>query len=245
MPLNAPIDKDLPLSDELAGVVARMSGVLLTHETVETALGLLSALAHETVPGSSGAGVSIVTSGRRTSSGSTDDRVRQADALQYELDEGPCLDAALSRELVRVDDLEQEGRWPSWRDAAVPLGLRATLSAPLLAGDAPLGAIKVYAEQPGVFDTHSEQLLTMFSAQAAVLVANVQAYDRARRLSDDLREAVRGRDVISMAKGVLMGRSNLDEDSAMTVLLRHAQRDGTTIAVAAQGVVESTTRRRW
>ena len=242
--MNRPSDQHLPLTDELAGVVARMSGLLLTHETVETALGLLSALAHETVPGSSGAGVTTVDGRRPTSSGGTDDRVRNADALQYELDEGPCLAAAYGRELVRIDDLAQERRWPRWAAAALPLGLRATLSAPLVAGDASLGAIKVYAEQPGVFDARSEQLLSLFSAQAAVLVANVQAYDRAQRLSDGLRETVRDRDVVNIAKGVLMGRSNLDEDAAMTVLLRNAQRDGTTIAVAAGSVVESTARRR-
>jgi GAF domain-containing protein len=237
-------DQQLPLTDELAGVVARMSGLLLTEETVETALGLLSALAHETVPASAGAGVSIVHRGRRTSSGSTDERVRRADALQYELDEGPCLAAAGGRELVRVDDLADDRRWPRWASAVLPLGLRAALSAPLVAGDASLGAIKVYAEHPGAFDTHSERLLSMFSAQAAVLVANVQAYERAKRLSEGLRETVRARDVVSMAKGVLMARSNLDEESAMTVLLKQAHRNGSTVAVAAQEMLDSTARRR-
>ena len=46
---------DIPLADELAGVFARMSGLLLSEDTVATSLDLLGALAHETVPGSSGA----------------------------------------------------------------------------------------------------------------------------------------------------------------------------------------------
>lgn len=81
------LSANLPLTDELAAVFARMSGLLLSEETVDTALGLLSALAQETVPGASGAGVSMVDEERRRSSGSTDARVREADALQYELDE--------------------------------------------------------------------------------------------------------------------------------------------------------------
>ncbi|WP_324277609.1 ANTAR domain-containing protein [Blastococcus brunescens] len=113
-----------------------------------------------------------------------------------------------------------------------------------MGGDTCLGAIKVYAERPRVFDTHSEQLLSMFSTQAAVLVANVQAYDRAKRLTDGMREVIRDRDVVSMAKGFLMGRSNLDEASAMTVLLRQAGRDGMSVAAAARAVVESAARRR-
>src|SRR5688500_4644719 len=125
-----------------------MSGLLLSEETVETSLGLLSALAQETVPGSSGAGVSILDERRRRSAGSTDPRVRQADSLQYELDEGPCLAAAAGRELVRIDDLAEDRRWPNWAAAVTPLGLRAAMSAPMVAGNLSLGAVKVYADEP-------------------------------------------------------------------------------------------------
>jgi GAF domain-containing protein len=233
----------LPLTDELAAVSARMSGLLLSEETVDTALALISSLAHQTVPGSSGAGVSIVDEARRRSSGSTDDRVRQADRLQYELDEGPCLAAAAGRRLVRIDDLGQDSRWPNWAAAVAPLGLSAAMSAPLVAGDVSLGAIKVYADQPGTFDERSEQLLTLFSAQAAMLVAHVQSAERARRLSDALRQAIHGRDVISMAKGVLMGRHAVDEDTAFGMLLARCEQEDATLADAARGIVDSTVRR--
>jgi GAF domain-containing protein len=239
-----PSEPYLPLTDELAGVFARMSGLLLTEETVETALGLLSSLAQETVHGSCGAGVSVMEGGRRTSSGSTDARVQQADAMQYELDEGPCLTAAASRELVRMDDLSTDRRWPRWVAAALPLGLRAAMSAPLVAGDESLGAIKVYAEVAGTFDLHAEQLLTLFSAQAAVLVANVQSYERAQRLSEGMREAIRGRDAVNLAKGVLMARSNLDEETALALLLRRAEKEETSVAEAARALVDSAVRRR-
>ena len=233
----------LPLADELAAVSARMSGLLLTEETVETSLGLLSVLAQETVPGSTGAGVSLVDEQGRRSSGSTDDRVRQADALQYDLDEGPCLAAATSRELVRIDDLTSDSRWPRWAAAASKLGLRAAMSAPLVAGDVSLGAIKVYAEEPDRFDGHSEQLMTLFAAQAAILAVNVQAHDRAKRLSAAMRQAIHGRDSISMAKGLLMGRNAVDEDTAFGILLTRSEQAGTTVAEAARVLVDSAVRR--
>jgi hypothetical protein len=57
----------LPLADELSVVFARMSGLLLSEETVATALGLVSSLLQEAVPGAVGAGVSIVDpAGRRS-----------------------------------------------------------------------------------------------------------------------------------------------------------------------------------
>jgi GAF domain-containing protein len=239
-----PAPPQLPLADELAAVVARMSGLLLTEETVETSLSVLSALAHETVPGSSGAGVTVVEGGRRTSAGSTDDRVRAADALQYELDEGPCLTAVAARELVVIDDLEQEERWPRWTAAALPLGLRATLSTPLVAGNTTVGAIKVYADRPHAFDDASRQRLTLFGAQAALLVANVQSSSRAERMSEGMREAIRDRDLVGMAKGVLMGRHGIDEHAALRTLIARSSERGLDLAAAARAVGESTAGRR-
>jgi GAF domain-containing protein len=234
----------LPLTAELSAVFARMSGLLLSEETVETSLGLLSSLAQETVPGSTGAGVSILDELRRRSAGSTDARVRQADSLQYELDEGPCLAATAGRELIRVDDLPEDPRWPRWAAAVAPLGLRAAMSAPLVAGDGSLGAIKVYADQPGTFDRHSEQLLTLFAAQAAILVANVQTYERAKRLSEGMREAFRGRDAVSVAKGILMGRHSIGEDTAFAMLMSRAEQEGIPLVEAAQATIDSAGRRR-
>ncbi len=235
--------QNLPLTDELSAVFARMSGLLLSEETVETSLGLLSALAQETVPGSSGAGVSILDERRRRSAGSTDARVRQADNLQYELDEGPCLAATAGRELVRIDDLAEDPRWPRWASAATSLGLRAAMSAPMVAGDGALGAIKVYADRPRSFDRHGEQLLTLFSAQAAVLVINVQTHERAMRLSEGMREAFRSRDAVSVAKGVLMGRNSIDEGTAFAMLMARSEQDGTSLVEAARGIVGSTHRK--
>jgi GAF domain-containing protein len=233
----------LPLTDELAAVFARMTGLLLSEETVAAALGLLSSLAQETVPGSSGAGVSIIDEHQRRSSGSTDDRVLQADDLQYELGEGPCLSAAVERRLIRIDDLSVDPRWPRWAEAAAGLGFSAAMSAPLVAADASLGAIKVYAEHPGTFDARSEQLLTLFATQATLLVANLQTHERAKRLSDGMRQAIHGRDVINLAKGVVMGRNSVDEDAAFGVLLARSAQEGSTLADTARSIVESVVQR--
>jgi GAF domain-containing protein len=238
-----PSHHDLPLTDELAAVSARMSGLLLSQDTVEASLSLLGALAQDTVPGACGAGVSIIDERGRRSSGSTDDRVRQADALQYELGEGPCLTAAASRHLVRVDDVASDPRWPRWSAAAMELGLRSAMSAPMVAGQVSLGALKVYADAPGGFDAAGQQRLMLFAAQSAIFVANLRTLERAERLSEGMRQAIHGRDTISMAKGVLMGRQAVDEDTAFRMLLARAEREGTTVARAAQVLVESAVRR--
>jgi GAF domain-containing protein len=236
---------DLPLADELAAVFARMSGLLLSEETVSTALRLVTSLAVESIPGTIGAGVTLLDDqGRKTTAAASDPLVERVDGLQYELNEGPCLSAWVERAVFRVEDLARETRWPRWSSAAASLGMRAALSAPLVAGDISMGAIKVYADEPGAFTERDEHLLTMFAAQAAILVANVQSYQNAQRLSDDLTDALHSRDLISMAKGILMEREATDEETAFAMLASAAQREHKKLGDVGRALVRSTVRRR-
>jgi len=239
------VDGELPLAEELSAVFARMSGFLLSQETVATALGLVTSLARDTIPGSVGSGVTLTDpQGRRTTAGASDAIVEVADDLQYALDEGPCLDAWAHRTAVRVDDTATDQRWPRWCAAAYGLGMRSALSAPLVAGDTALGAMKVYGPQPATFDERSTQLLTKFAAQAAILLANVQSFENAGRLSEGLREAMRSRDVIGTAKGILMAREGIDEDAALVLLVSTAPQEHQKLRDVAQRLVDSTARRR-
>ena len=77
-----------------------------------------------------------------------------------------------------------------------------------------------------------------------MLVAYVQRYEHSKRLSDGLRQAIHSRDVVSMAKGVLMGRHAIDQDAALGMLMARCEQDGSTVAQAAIGIVDSVVRRR-
>jgi GAF domain-containing protein len=177
--------------------------------------------------------------GRRISRAASDPVVQQADDLQYEFDEGPCLTAWAQRSLVRIDDMATEQRWPRWCPRALHLGLHATLSAPLVAGDTCLGAMKVYVGEPHVFDERAERLMTMFATQATVVLASVQSCASAQLLSEELRDAIRTRDLVALAKGMLMERHHLDEAGAFRHLLTLSRQPGKTLRTAAQEIAKS------
>lgn len=228
---------DLPL-DELSTTFARIQGLLLTEETVGKAVNLLAEAARESIPGTIGAGVSLMDKqGRRTSTGSTNNVVKQADALQYELLEGPCIAAWAATETVRSDDLTVEDRWSVWSPRAADLGIRSVLSTPLVFHAESVGAIKVYSDRPGAFDERSERLLSLFAGPAATLLANVQAADSPRRIGKQLKEAIATRDNIAFARGILMEREGLTEDESMLRLLGMARSNGETLRSVAQAVV--------
>lgn len=231
----------LPLAEELGQVYARMSGFLLSQETVQTALELVTSLALDTIAGAVGVGVTLVDgNGRRESAAFTSATVERADGLQYELNEGPCLTSIADDALVRIDDLESDDRWPRWREQALPLGLRSSLSTPLHASGRVLGALKVYGHQPTAFADRSETILARLADQAAILLANVSTLDRAERLSESLQEALRTRNVIALASGVLMERRRLSEEQAFLRLVEAARAQSRELVDEATTVVTST-----
>ena len=238
------MDTDLPQADELAAVFARMSGLLLSSETVATALELITTLARETVRESAGSGVTLLDQhGDRVTAAATDPLVERLDGLQYELDEGPCLAAWERRTAVRVEDLTRDDRWPRWASAAAATGMRAVLSVPLVAGDDALGALKVYSHRPDTYDDHDEHLLTMFAAHSAVLLNHVRSYEDARQVSASLSASLRTRDLVNMAKGVLMARDGVDERTAFLLLSTTAEQEGRPLRLVAESLTGATARR--
>jgi transcriptional regulator with GAF, ATPase, and Fis domain len=225
-------------ADELAGVFARMSGILLTEQTVESALRLTTSLAGDTLAGSTGSGVTLMSAeGGRITSAATDSTVERLDSIQYEVDEGPCLDAWRDCAVVRSDDLSVEKRWPAWSSRASALGARSVLSVGLCIDDAPLGAIKVYSDTVDTYDEASEDLLHRFAAQAAIFVSNMQTVQAAKNLSGGLRETLMGRDAIAIARGVVMARKALDADSGYRHLMDLSRRARIPIRELAERII--------
>jgi len=160
---------------DVAAAVSQMAGLVLSRETVDTALNLVTTLAATTTSGTLGAGVTVVDEHGKRSRAASNQLAEQADARQYELDEGPCLTAWRTQELVRLDDTTTDSRWPRWNEAAGGLGVRSVLSAPLLAADESIGAMKIYSARPGNYGPRDEHVMRLLAAQAAILLANSQS----------------------------------------------------------------------
>src|SRR3712207_9452041 len=78
---------------DLGTALTQMAGLVLSRETVDTALELVTSVAATATAGTLGAGVTVVDKHGKRSRAASNAAVEQADALQYEFDEGPCLTA--------------------------------------------------------------------------------------------------------------------------------------------------------
>jgi len=240
------VTESLPLSQipeqlqELTAVLAQMGAVVLSAETIDTTIELVSTLAAATIPHTTGAGVTLVDARGKRSRAATDSLVESADTLQYQVDSGPCLTAWRDQVTVRVDDTLEDGRWPLWTAAVAELGIRAVLSVPLVAAGTSIGAMKVYSVEPAAYDARAEDLMQLFARQAAILMTNTQTLAEARRLSAQLTEALVNRDTIGQAKGILMAQGAENEQQAFSMLVAASQRSNTKLHDVARQVVGGT-----
>lgn len=230
----------LPLADEITAVFARATKLLLTEDTVASALKLITDMATAAIPGAIGAGVSLLdSSGQRRTAAASGDAVQEADALQYELGEGPCIMAWASGESVLVGDLGVDRRWPRWSPAAGALGVSSSISSPLLARGTALGVVKVYANHRDPFGPGAVHLVELFAAQTTLFVVHAQAREAALTMSDRLRDSLAQRDTISMAKGLLMARTGDGDDQAFRQLIALSRQAGKPLAQIAAELLAS------
>jgi GAF domain-containing protein len=236
-PATRPADRLEGEPVELSPALRQMAGLVLSRETVDGALRLVTTLAEATVAGTIGAGVTLVDEHGKRSRASSNHDVEEADGLQYRFDEGPCLTAWRSRQLVRLDDTTTDTRWPAWTTAVNAVGVRSVLSVPLVVDDEAIGAIKVYSDRPANYDAHAERVMGLFALQAATLLANTQSLQQARHLSRQLTDALGSRDAISRATGILMARGAADRHAAFTLLADTAGRSGRTVEEVARDLL--------
>jgi transcriptional regulator with GAF, ATPase, and Fis domain len=226
---------ELMSAQQLAETFAEISGVLLAEPDVQRTLDKMCELLVDTVEGCDHAVVTVVSNHHLESPASSDDVGPAVDAIQFEVDDGPCVEAIREHQTVVTDDLTTETRWPRFSHRAVEAtGVRSMLAFRLfLAGDT-MGSLNLYSKQPGAFNEESLAVGTIFAAHASVAL-------RAARTKEDLarlREVVETRELIGQAKGILMGRRGISSEAATELLCRGAERLKVELRELARRVVE-------
>lgn len=224
---------------ELTTVLARMQGMLLSQEAATSAAEQLSRVARELIGPAAGAGVSLLEQdGNRMSTAATDAVVEASEELQHELGEGPCLSAWAMLAPQRIDDTAEDRRWPGWSRAVQDLGVRSVLNAPLVFHGEPLGAMEVYATTAHAFSADDERTLALLAGAAATFCGAAQGSEAPHRLSAALKAALRDRQTIDMAAGMLMERRGLNSEAARGEMLEASRAQGRPLAVIARQVLD-------
>src|SRR3954465_527480 len=206
------------------------------------------AVATHLIDGCDHAAVSLVHRSKRIDTPAfTSEVCRRGDLLQYELQQGPCLDAIWHHETVHCPDLVHESRWPQWAPRVVrDLGIRSMLCFQLFTDEDSLGALNLYAETPGAFGEPAEALGLALAAPAAGEPAEALGFALAAHAAealvhsrglDHMNTAILNRAAVAQAQGILMERYDLPVGRALELLSRVARWEGVQVHIVARRLV--------
>ena len=227
----------MTLSFESVRDLAHLAGVLLSEPDLPSALTKVTQHAEAIVPDCDGCSLTMHNEGRPGPAAASNAWASDLDELQTSEQEGPCLDCLREGTVMRVRDLADDGRFPTYGPRAAERGARAALSLPLAADGRTVGALNLYSRKPDVFDGPGLALGELLAAHASFAVQAATAFFSHRDLADQMREAIASRAVIEQAKGVLMAERRCGPDDAFELLVSASQRSNVKLREVAQKVV--------
>ncbi len=242
LPFGNPVLRDSTQLRELAESFEQLRQQI-NAESADTVLDAVTQVAVARVPGVDWASITLLANDRFRTPAATDERARQADQIQYELQGGPCVDAVLEGNICYVSDLRVDTRWPKFScRAAEEFGVRSLLSYRLHFDDLDnrtIGGLNLYSLRPAIFDDDVFALGLLVATSAALAVSAARNRVKARELMNGLES---NRD-IGIAMGILMNAHKVTRQQAFDLLRvasQHSHRKLRDIAdtVAETGVLD-------
>jgi ANTAR domain/GAF domain len=172
----------------------------------------------------------------------SDELCLELDEVQYANGNGPCLESLRTAVPVFVTDLAEDTRWPGYRQRALDIGARSSISYPLLTDGSSIGAINFYAFEPMSPRIDLQARASELAATAAgALALAIRLAERSDMIAH-LRAALTSRSIIDQAIGVLMAQQRCGARSAFDILRKASQSRNVKLRDVAAGIVASVER---
>ena len=192
------------------------------------------------VTGVSGAGIMLASDdGSRGSVCTTDKVSALVEELQFELGEGPCIDACQQDRPVLEPDLAAPvtPRWLAFTGPAVDAGVGAIFGFPLHIGAVRLGALNLYCERPGSLTDEQHLDALVMADVAALAVLMMQANAPAGQLAVELEAGSNFQNVVHQASGMVAAQLSVSVGQALVRLRAYAFGNERPLAAVAEAVV--------
>lgn len=221
--------------DDLAKEFAVLGADLHGDAKNEAALRMMQ-LAVKHVPGCSWASITVITNNRSRTVASSDPVAEAAARLQYQFEQGPCLQVDADGHSYLLFDVEHERRWPAYAHALMRQTLvRSVLSFDLAGRER--AALNLFGAAAGCFEDEDVRLGAVFAAHTTTALALYLAEERA----DNLEIALASNRQIGIAIGILMAYHRVTQDEAFGLLRIASQHLHIKLRDIAQDVAETGT----
>jgi GAF domain-containing protein len=229
--------------DELREGLAALSRLATGQLDLRDLLTRVAEFAVAAIPGADGAGLTLLEVGHGDTIVASAPFVAEVDAIQYGIEEGPCITAAREGRTVRSGELSADVQWPRFGPKVAGLGVHSVLSLPLMTPGRVVGAMNVYAHPHNAFNDDAVRIGELFAVPAAIAVQNAQVLAQTKRLAHQLQAALTSRAVIDQALGILMSRAGGTAEQAFDRLREVCRADNLKLRDVAQSVVDEAVRR--
>ncbi|WP_285619650.1 GAF and ANTAR domain-containing protein [Kineosporia sp. NBRC 101677] len=218
------------LAESLAAMAGQLAGCT---ERADVLAGVLEG-AIAIIPGAQRAAVMLKRGGELTVAAGSDDAALACERAQLSAEhrpaQGPAVQAEAGHHVVAATLTDQQSQWPLLSTVAARADIRRVMAVPLTYGEHPLGVLSVYSGQSSAFGPAARNLAALVAVQAAIALSRLER-------EEHLRFAMKSRQHIGEAVGVLVERHRILPDEAFQRMVKASQHRNVKVREIAEAVV--------
>ena len=170
--------------------------------------------------------------------GTSDRAAWEADQVEFDTEDGPCVEALRTGTVTKAIDLSTERRWPDWTAVATLLGFSSAAGIPAQVTPGHRIALNLYAVEPKAFDDETLHRATIFTEEVARTIPTAVRLFEANERASQLEQALASRSTIDQAIGVLMTQNRCTAEAAFGILRRASQNRNIKLRDVAATIIE-------
>jgi len=170
--------------------------------------------------------------------GTSDRAAWEADQVEFDTKDGPCVEALRTGTVVKAIDLAEERRWPAWSAVATLLGFSSAAGIPAEVSPGQRIALNLYSPAFRAFDDETMRRATLFTEEVARTIPAATRLFAADERASHLEQALVSRSTIDQAIGVLMTQNQCTPDVAFGILRRASQNRNVKLRDVAATLIE-------
>jgi hypothetical protein len=187
------------------------------------------------------ASVTAACDGAYATVATSSDLATAVDQAQYDDQAGPCLQSLEESTPVGVRNISTTIKWPGFREAALTMGLHASVSIPLFSGSGDtIAALNLYARDAAAMAPLIAGVPAMFDPDLPLPADrdDLPSLDAGgEELLTGFAEALAARSTIQLALGIIMGHTEAPATDAYIALRLRAADAGVSLLTAAETVI--------
>lgn len=171
---------------------------------------------------------------------SSSEAMRLVEVFELQAREGPCLDCYHTKKPVLNEHLDQH-RWPAFEPVALSAGFHSVHALPMRLRDQVIGALNLFHTRQQDLDEIDIIAGQALADAATISIMHQRTLTEDRLVNTQLHEALDSRVIIEQAKGLLVGKTDLDMDQAFARIRAYARSHNRKLSEVAGGLVDGRT----